>query len=103
MLPHKVQALVYAQAARRLLGLEVVGALYVSYGRDGRVAGAFDRTFVGAADVPGIDAELAGAGAGRRGRGRRVVRRVGGPGGGGHRPGGPQHGGGAGVARPARR
>ena len=61
VLPHKVQALVYAQVARRLLGLEVVGALYVSYGRDGRVAGAFDRTFVGAADVPGIDAEACGA------------------------------------------
>ena len=60
MLPHKVQALVYAQAARRLLGLEVVGALYVSYGRDGRVAGAFDRTALGAADVPGIDAGACG-------------------------------------------
>ena len=61
VLPHKVQALVYAQAARRLLGLEVVGALYVSYGRDGRVAGAFDRTALGAADVPGIDAGACGA------------------------------------------
>lgn len=59
-LPHKVQALVYAQVARRVLGLEVVGALYVSYGRDGRVAGAFDRTAVGEQDVPGIDVERCG-------------------------------------------
>ena len=60
VLPHKVQTLVYAQAVRRLLGLEVVGALYVSYGRDGRVAGAFDRTVVGEGDVPGIDADVCG-------------------------------------------
>ena len=60
VLPHKVQTLVYAQAVRRLLGLEVVGALYVSYGRDGRATGAFDRTVVGEGDVPGIDAEGCG-------------------------------------------
>lgn len=61
VLPHKVQALVYAQVARRLLGLDVVGALYVSYGRDGRVAGALDRTAVGFEAVPGIDPERCGA------------------------------------------
>ncbi len=60
VLPHKVQTLMYAQVARRVLGLEVVGALYVSYGRDRRVAGAFDRAAVGEQDVPGIDVERCG-------------------------------------------
>ena len=60
VLPHKVQTLMYAQVARRVLGLDVVGALYVSYGRDRRVAGAFDRTVIGERDVPGIDVERCG-------------------------------------------
>ena len=50
----------YAQVARKVLGLDVVGALYVSYGRDRRVSGAFDRTVVGERDVPGIDVERCG-------------------------------------------
>ena len=37
----KVQTLVYAQALRRMLGLEIVGALYVGYGRSPKVSGAF--------------------------------------------------------------
>ena len=57
---HKVQTLMYAQVARKVLGLDVVGALYVSYGRDRRVSGAFDRTVVGEQDVPGIDVERCG-------------------------------------------
>lgn len=61
VLPHKVQALMYAQVARRKLGLDVVGALYVSYGRDGRVTGAFDRAVLGEESIPGIDAEACGA------------------------------------------
>ena len=60
VLPHKVQTLMYAQVARKVLGLDVVGALYVSYGRDRRVSGAFDRTVVGEQDVPGIDVERCG-------------------------------------------
>ena len=60
VLPHKVQTLMYAQVARKVLGLDVVGALYVSYGRDRRVSGAFDRTVVGERDVPGIDVERCG-------------------------------------------
>ena len=40
--PGKVQALVYAQAVKRALGLDVVGALYVSYGRRPSIAGAYD-------------------------------------------------------------
>lgn len=55
MLPHKVQTLMYAQVVRRVLGLEVVGALYVSYGRDGRISGAFDRTVLGDDALPGIE------------------------------------------------
>ena len=61
VLPHRVQALVYAQVARRVLGLDVVGALYVSYGRKGGVSGAFDRAVLGPADLPGIDGEKCGA------------------------------------------
>ena len=60
LLPHKVQALIYAQVARRLLGLEVVGALYVSYGPDAQIAGAFDREVLGPQDMPGIDVEACG-------------------------------------------
>lgn len=38
----KVQALVYAQVIKRLLGLDVVGALYVCYGRTPKLSGAYD-------------------------------------------------------------
>lgn len=55
VLPHKVQTLLYAQAVRRELGLEVVGALYVSYGHKHTVSGAYDRRVLGPADIPGID------------------------------------------------
>lgn len=60
IVPHKVQTLIYAQVARRVLGVDVVGALYVSYGRDARVAGALDRMVLGEADVPGIDIDRCG-------------------------------------------
>ena len=40
-LPQKVQALMYAQVARKSLGLDVIGALYVGYGK-GDAMGAFD-------------------------------------------------------------
>lgn len=49
----KVQALIYSQAVRRMLGLDVVGALYVGYGRSGRVSGAMDLR-VEPLHVPGI-------------------------------------------------
>ncbi len=52
--PHKVQALIYAQVARRLLGLDVVGAVYVSYGRNREIHGAFDSTVLGPSDLLGI-------------------------------------------------
>lgn len=41
VLPGKVQALMYAQVARRELGLDVVGALYANYSK-GTAAGAVD-------------------------------------------------------------
>ncbi|MBP5313588.1 MAG: PD-(D/E)XK nuclease family protein, partial [Eggerthellaceae bacterium] len=51
MLPHKIQALVYAQAARRLLGLNVVGVLYVSYQAPMFSRGCYDIRYVGASDI----------------------------------------------------
>ncbi len=49
----KAQALIYAQAIRRLLGLEVVGALYVCYGRSHTVSGALDKS-IEPLHVPGL-------------------------------------------------
>ncbi|WP_232050839.1 PD-(D/E)XK nuclease family protein [Arabiibacter massiliensis] len=60
LLPHKVQTLMYAQVARRLLGLDVVGALYVSYTKP-KAAGAVDRTVLGEGAVPGLSIEKCGA------------------------------------------
>lgn len=64
MLPHKVQTLIYAQVVQRVLGLRVVGALYVSYGRvsSGKIsiAGCFDRTVLDAHSLPGIKEEACG-------------------------------------------
>ncbi|WP_124060391.1 PD-(D/E)XK nuclease family protein [Gordonibacter sp. Marseille-P4307] len=50
----KVQALVYAQAVKRALGLNVVGALFVRYrrGPGGGIAGLYDPTVIGGADLP---------------------------------------------------
>ena len=50
----KVQALIYAQAIRRKLGLDVVGALYVSYGRTCKLTGAYDATVLDAAYLPNM-------------------------------------------------
>jgi RecB family exonuclease len=62
VLPHKTQALLYAQAARKLLGLQVVGALYVSYGKKAQVTGIYDERVLGPSDLPGIDVGLCSAG-----------------------------------------
>ncbi|MFR3090566.1 MAG: PD-(D/E)XK nuclease family protein [Eggerthella lenta] len=86
VLPHKVQTLMYAQVARKVLGLDVVGALYVSYGRDRRVSGAFDRTVVASETCPASTSSAAACRKRAR-RWRLVVRRAGGRGGGSHRPG----------------
>lgn len=56
-LPAKVQTLIYAQAARRKLGLEMAGALYVHALRPGSqppVCGAFDDGLLGSDDLPGL-------------------------------------------------
>ncbi len=50
--PGKVQARMYAQVVKRLLGLDVVGALYVGYGKKRECAGAFDVRALEAADLP---------------------------------------------------
>lgn len=65
ILPHKVQALLYAQAVRRELGLEVVGAVYVSYGRKPVIAGAYDQRVLGPLDFPGMKTEACGTDAGQ--------------------------------------
>lgn len=54
VLPRKMQALIYARVVERLLGVRVVGALYVNPLR-GAVAGAFDARSLDAAAVPGLD------------------------------------------------
>ena len=49
----KIQTRMYAQAVNRLLGLNVVGAIYVSYGSKKKVSGAFDPRMLDAANLPG--------------------------------------------------
>lgn len=61
ILPHKVQTLLYAQALRRELDLEVVGALYISYGHKNVVSGAYDQRILGPANIPGIQPDLCAA------------------------------------------
>jgi hypothetical protein len=51
-LPNKIQALVYAQVVRRLLGLTPVAALYVSYGTHAAVEGAVDSEVLSPSDIP---------------------------------------------------
>ena len=50
----KVQALIYAQVARRTLGLEPVGALYVCYGRRKMISGAYDGRVIENAHLPNM-------------------------------------------------
>ena len=52
--PGKVQTRMYARAIERALGLRVVGALYVSYGKKSGCAGAFDGRALEAAHLPGM-------------------------------------------------
>ena len=53
----KVQTRMYARAVERALGLNVVAALYVTYGADPRVSGAYDPTVLDAVHLPGARAE----------------------------------------------
>ena len=50
--PGKIQTRIYAQMVKRALGLDVVGALYVSYGRQA-LAGAADARVLESAYLPG--------------------------------------------------
>ena len=56
-LPGKVQARMYARAVERALGLNVVGAFYVSYGEKHAAAGAFDSRSIEAAHLPNMKVE----------------------------------------------
>ena len=63
VLPHRVQALIYAQVVRRMMGLDVVGALYVPYGKPAGKAcavGAYDPQVLGEADIPGVKGDECG-------------------------------------------
>ncbi|MGI6104577.1 MAG: PD-(D/E)XK nuclease family protein [Raoultibacter sp.] len=59
-MPHKVQALLYAQAIRKELDLDVVGSLYVSYGK-ASVAGAYNPKVLGPAEIPGVKPDKSAA------------------------------------------
>lgn len=50
----KVQTLIYAQVARRMLGLKPVGALYVCYGKRCAVTGAYDATVLESSHLPSM-------------------------------------------------
>ena len=50
----KVQTRIYAQVVKKVLGLDVVGALYVNNGRRPAVSGAYDPRVLEAAHLPGI-------------------------------------------------
>lgn len=50
----KVQALIYAQIARRSLGLEMAGALYVRYGKTCEVSGAYDGRYLETPHLPAM-------------------------------------------------
>ncbi len=52
--PRKVQTLIYARAVERLLGMPVVAALYVGYGRRPLVSGAFDPNVISRDDLPAM-------------------------------------------------
>ncbi len=60
--PGKVQTRMYARAIERALGLQVVGALYVSYGRRQGVSGAFDARMLEAAHLPAMRHERCSCG-----------------------------------------
>lgn len=49
----KVQTRIYATAIARQLGLDVVGALYVSYGKHAGIAGAYDPRVIEKPHLPG--------------------------------------------------
>ncbi|MEG1513019.1 MAG: PD-(D/E)XK nuclease family protein [Raoultibacter sp.] len=60
VLPHKIQTLIYAQVVRRVLGLDVVGALYTCVLKPG-LFGAYDGAVLGGCDLPGINEKRNGS------------------------------------------
>ena len=57
-----VQTRIYAQVVKRALGLDVVGALYVTYGRNPSLTGAYDSRVLEAAHLPGMSLGKCGCG-----------------------------------------
>ena len=55
--PGKMQTRIYARAVERALGVQVVGVLYVSYGRGFGLAGAYDPRILDAAHLPYMNHE----------------------------------------------
>ncbi|MEG0096312.1 MAG: PD-(D/E)XK nuclease family protein [Raoultibacter sp.] len=60
VLPHKIQTLIYAQVVRRILGIDVVGALYACVLKPG-LFGAYDGAVLGSGDLPGINEKRNGS------------------------------------------
>ena len=53
--PGKVQTRIYAQAVKRALNLNVVGALYVSYGKQFAISGAYDPRVLESSQLAGVN------------------------------------------------
>lgn len=61
VLPRKIQALIYAQVVRKKFGLIPTAALYLSYGKDKGISGAYNQTvFHADRDLLGIRAKSCG-------------------------------------------
>lgn len=61
VLPRKMQALIYAQVVRRLMGLVPVAAVYIGYGKKAGIAGLFDeRVLHPDVDLGGINPKRCG-------------------------------------------
>ena len=61
VLPRKIQALIYAQVVRKKFGLTPTAALYLSYGKDKGISGAYSQTvFHADRDLLGIRAKRCG-------------------------------------------
>lgn len=59
-LPLKIQTLIYAQVVKKILNLDVVGALYVSYGKKGGMCGSYDRCVLDSQELGGMSPDECG-------------------------------------------
>ncbi len=64
LLPPNVQTLIYAQIVQKILGVKVVGALYISYKPTSatgvRIAGFYDRNVLSPIQLPNIEVDASG-------------------------------------------